>query len=60
VLAPGAFVRVDVNCPRCWRGMRAEPRVKGTVIDWIYECQWCGSVLERLNGVVRGPGWCKV
>ena len=60
VLAPGAFVRVNVNCPYCGSEMRAEPRVKGAVIDWIYECHKCGSVLERLNGFVRSSLWCKV
>jgi transposase-like protein len=60
VLAPGAFVRVNVNCPYCRRELRAEPRVKGAVIDWSYECQKCGSVLERVNGFVRSPRWWKV
>jgi len=48
VLAPGVFIRAGVRCPHCRRSMHPQHqwRVKGAVIDWVYHCDRCGTVMD--------------
>jgi hypothetical protein len=55
VLAPGALIRAGVHCPHCRRRMMdSQPkwRVRDSLIDWIYVCHRCGTVLDMNMTIV--------
>jgi hypothetical protein len=54
VLAPGVFIRAGVRCLHCRSLMhpRHQWRVKAVVIDWVYECERCGTVTDTNMKVI--------